>query len=219
MEEALTDALQGAERVRKIVHALRTLARVQVDPPKRLDLHATMDHALEVLDPALRQRARIVKDYGPPMRVLGDETRLSQVFLHLIANAIQAIPAGQPERNEIHLVTRRAEDGRAIIEVRDSGHGIAPEHLRRIFDPFFTTKEVGEGTGLGPLHLPLHHRGHERRAAGGERAGPGLHLPDPPALAPGGHSRCRGHDCLTGPVEIYRYSWLSREFYFCQETV
>jgi len=149
VEEALADALQGAERVRKIVHALRTLARVQVDPPKRLDLHATIDHALEVLDPALRQRARIVKDYGPPQAVLGDETRLSQVFFHLIANAIQAIPAEHPERNEIHLLTRRGADGRAVIEVSDSGHGIAPEHLPRIFDPFFTTKEVGEGTGLG----------------------------------------------------------------------
>ncbi|KFE68421.1 two-component regulator propeller domain-containing protein [Hyalangium minutum] len=149
VEDALADALQGAERVRKIVHALRTLARVQVDPPKKLDLHATIDHALEVLDPALRQRARIVKEYGPPQAVLGDETRLSQVFFHLIANAIQAIPAKHPERNDIHLVTRRAEDGRAIIEVRDRGQGIAPEHLSRIFDPFFTTKEVGEGTGLG----------------------------------------------------------------------
>jgi signal transduction histidine kinase len=149
VEEALADALQGAERVRKIVHALRTLARAQAEPPKRLDLHATIDHALEVLDPALRQRARIVKEYGPPQAVLGDETRLSQTFFHLIANAIQAIPAAHPERNEIHLLTRRDPDGRAVIEVRDRGHGIAPEHLPRIFDPFFTTKEVGEGTGLG----------------------------------------------------------------------
>jgi signal transduction histidine kinase/ligand-binding sensor domain-containing protein len=149
VEEALADALQGAERVRKIVHALRTLARAQREPPKRLDLHATIDHALEVLDPSLRQRARIVKEYGPPQAVLGDETRLSQVFFHLIANAIQAIPADHPERNEIHLLTRRGEDGRAVVEVRDSGQGIAPEHLPRIFDPFFTTKEAGEGTGLG----------------------------------------------------------------------
>jgi ligand-binding sensor domain-containing protein/nitrogen-specific signal transduction histidine kinase len=149
VEEALADALQGAERVRKIVHALRTLARAQVEPPKRLELHAMIDRALEVLDPALRQRARIVKEYGPPQAVLGDETRLSQVFFHLIANAIQAIPAEHPERNEIHLVTRQGEDGRAIIEVRDSGHGIAPEHLKRIFEPFFTTKAAGEGTGLG----------------------------------------------------------------------
>ncbi|HYI02056.1 sensor histidine kinase [Hyalangium sp.] len=149
VEEALADALQGAERVRKIVHALRTLARAQVEPPKRVELQAVLDHALEVMDKELRPRARVAKEYGPPQGVLGDETRLSQVFLHLLTNSIHAIPEGQPELHEIRVLTRQEADGRAIIEVRDSGHGIAPEHLPRIFEPFFTTKEAGEGTGLG----------------------------------------------------------------------
>jgi ligand-binding sensor domain-containing protein/signal transduction histidine kinase len=149
VEEALSDALQGAERVRKIVQALRTLARAQVEPPRRVELHATLDHALEMMDPELRSRARIVQEYGAPLAVLGDETRLSQVFHQLLINAAQAIPKGQPESHEIRITTYKDTDGRAVIEVRDSGHGIAPDVLPRIFDPFFTTKEAGEGTGLG----------------------------------------------------------------------
>jgi signal transduction histidine kinase/ligand-binding sensor domain-containing protein len=149
VEEALSDALHGAERVRKIVQELRTLARVQAEPPSRVELHAVLDRALGVLEQELRRRARLVKDYGAPQPVIGDEGRLGQVFLNLLVNALQAIPEGHPEHHEIRVTTRQAPDGRAVIEVRDTGQGIAPEILPRIFEPFFTTQEAGEGTGLG----------------------------------------------------------------------
>jgi signal transduction histidine kinase len=73
--------------------------------------------------------------------------RLGQVFVNLLVNAAQAIE----RKGEIWLSTR-AEDGQAVIRIRDSGRGISPEHLGKIFEPFFTTKEVGAGTGLG-LHV------------------------------------------------------------------
>jgi signal transduction histidine kinase len=180
VEEALADALQGADRVRKIVLALRTLARAQVEPPRRLDLHAVLDHALEVMDPELRRRARVMKDYGAPQAVLGDETRLSQAILQLLVNAAQAMPEETPASNEIHLITRQDKDGRTVIEVRDSGHGIAPELLPRIFEPFFTTKEAGEGTGL------VLGRQSRSRSASGLR-------PDTRVVLPA--ARGRGHQC------------------------
>jgi CheY-like chemotaxis protein len=70
-------------------------------------------------------------------------------------NAAQSIPEGRADRNEIRIVTRTAENGRAVIEVCDTGAGIPRDILPRIFDPFFTTKPVGVGTGLG---LSLCHR-------------------------------------------------------------
>jgi signal transduction histidine kinase/ligand-binding sensor domain-containing protein len=149
VDEALADALHGAERVRKIVQSLKTLARAQVEPPSWVDLHAVMDRTVEALEQELRRRARLVKDYGLSRPVLGDEGRLGQVFLHLLLNAAQAIPEGHPESHEIRLTTRRDDTGRAIIEVQDTGKGIAPEILSRIFEPFFTTREAGEGAGLG----------------------------------------------------------------------
>ncbi|MFY0526948.1 sensor histidine kinase [Archangium gephyra] len=87
-----------------------------------------------------------MRDYGEVPRVLGNPVQLAQVFTNLLVNAAQALPPGG---GEIRLVTRRLGDSVAVVEVRDTGCGIAVEHLERIFEPFFTTKEVGEGTGLG----------------------------------------------------------------------
>ncbi len=149
MEQALGEALQGAERVRRIVQDLRTFSRVAPAHPRRMELHAMLDSALSIADAEMRHRARVVKDYGPVPPVLADETRLGQVFLNLLVNAAQAIPAGRADANEIRITTRQDEQGRAVVSVRDTGTGIPPEVLSRIFEPFFTTKPVGVGTGLG----------------------------------------------------------------------
>ncbi|MBI3076594.1 MAG: response regulator [Deltaproteobacteria bacterium] len=76
-----------------------------------------------------------------------DGPQLQQVFLNLVNNGHQAIVAsGRPGT----LTIQTEADGEVIrIRIRDTGPGIAPEHLERIFDPFFTTKPAGQGTGLG----------------------------------------------------------------------
>lgn len=76
--------------------------------------------------------------------VSGDEGQLQQAVIALATNAIDAMPDG----GRLTLSARQA-DGRVLVEVSDTGVGIAPENLTKIFDPFFTTKEVGRGTGLG----------------------------------------------------------------------
>jgi CheY-like chemotaxis protein len=73
----------------------------------------------------------------------------------MLTNAMQALPEGDAARHEIRVVGRRMAPGSVVIEVRDSGRGIAPEHIPRLFEPFFTTKPAGAGTGLG---LPICHR-------------------------------------------------------------
>jgi signal transduction histidine kinase len=149
VELALAETLQGADRVRRIVQDLRTFSRLTPAHPVRVELHTVLDSALTIADAQLRHRARVVKDYGPVPPVLADETRLGQVFLNLLMNAAQAIPASSPHAHEIRVTTRQDEQGRAVVSVRDTGAGIPPEVLPRIFEPFFTTKPVGEGTGLG----------------------------------------------------------------------
>jgi CheY-like chemotaxis protein len=97
----------------------------------------------------IRHRARLVKAYQPVPEVWANEARLGQVFLNLLINAAQAIPEGAADRNEICVRTRVDEQGRAVVEVQDTGAGI-PEDIRpRVLEPFFTTKPLGEGTGLG----------------------------------------------------------------------
>jgi CheY-like chemotaxis protein len=69
--------------------------------------------------------------------------------VNLLVNAAQAIREGRADENEIAVSTWTDDAGWAVVEVRDTGEGIAPEHLPRIFDPSFTTKPQGSGTGLG----------------------------------------------------------------------
>ena len=64
-------------------------------------------------------------------------------------NAVQALESCARERSEITVRTSTDEKGFAVIEISDTGVGIAPQHLNKIFDPFFTTKPVGLGTGIG----------------------------------------------------------------------
>jgi ligand-binding sensor domain-containing protein/signal transduction histidine kinase/CheY-like chemotaxis protein len=149
VEQALAEALMGADRVRRIVQDLKTFSRVQPEHPRRVDLHAVLDLALSFADAEVRHRARVVKHLGPVPVVFGDETRLGQVLLNLIINAAQAIPAGHADQHEIRITTYQDARGHAVVEVSDTGSGIAPEVLPRIFEPFFTTKPVGVGTGLG----------------------------------------------------------------------
>ncbi|MFL5352722.1 two-component regulator propeller domain-containing protein [Archangium sp.] len=147
--QALEEALQGADRVRRIVADLKTFSRSGPGNRKQVDVHRVLELSLTLAEGRIRPRARVVKDYGAPPAVLADETRLGQVFLNLLINAAQAIPEGHAHQHEIRLTTGVDSHGRALVAVSDTGAGIPPEVQPRIFEPFFTTKEVGEGTGLG----------------------------------------------------------------------
>jgi len=149
LAEALRDASEGAGRVRHIVWGLKTFSRGDEETTQALDVRPVLESALSVCFNEVRHRARVRRELGEVARVVANEARLGQVFLNLLVNAAQAIPDGQLERHEIALRTFADEKGRVVVEVSDTGSGIAPEHLERIFDPFFTTKPVGVGTGLG----------------------------------------------------------------------
>ncbi|MGA6924910.1 MAG: ATP-binding protein, partial [Desulfosarcina sp.] len=85
-----------------------------------------------------------------PISVLADPSRLQQVLLNLFNNAIDAITEKSGSAGGlIQVAVGRGDNGMAVIDVSDSGLGIAPENMEKIFAPFFTTKPVGKGTGLG----------------------------------------------------------------------
>ena len=147
--EALDEARHGAERIRRIVRGLKTFSRADEERRVAVELQPLIELSINMTFNEIRHRARLVKDFGKTPAVDADESRLSQVFVNLLINAAQAFGDGNIDDNEIRVVTWTDERGRAVVEVRDNGAGIAVEHRGRIFDPFFTTKPVGVGTGLG----------------------------------------------------------------------
>jgi PAS domain S-box-containing protein len=143
------EAMQGVDRIRAIVRGLMLFSRADMDRRATLDLHRVLELAIGITSNEIRHRARLVRNYGTPPAVEGNEARLGHVFINLLVNAAEAIPDGYADRNEITITTRVDDAGWAVVEIRDTGDGIPPEVQGRIFDPFFTTKPVGKGTGLG----------------------------------------------------------------------
>ena len=149
LEDLVIEAREGAERVRKIVRGLKTFSRADDEHRGVMDVRPALELAINMSFNEIRHRARLVKDYGQIPLVEADDARLGQVFINLLVNAAQAIPTGNAEGNEIRIVTSTDAQGRAVVDITDTGPGI-PEAVRaRIFEPFFTTKSVGVGTGLG----------------------------------------------------------------------
>lgn len=111
-------------------------------------LHGVIDGALEILFPAIRKNDVTLHVQLTPenIELLANHVLLQQVIVNLLGNAIHAI-----EGCEVRTISINGfESGeKAIIEVKDSGPGIAQEHLSKIFDPFYTTKQSGRGLGLG----------------------------------------------------------------------
>lgn len=169
IDELIADAFEGAERIRGVVRDLLEVARPSAPARSAVDVHELLDATLRVVQRDLEQRAELALDYRATARAVGERAKLGQVFLNLIANAIDACSADTAQR--IAVRTRDLEDG-IEIEIEDSGPGIAPEIEADLFTPFFTTKHAG-GTGLGLFisrEIVLQHHGtlgFRSRAGGG----------------------------------------------------
>ena len=149
LAELAVEAQAGAERIRSIVLGLKTFSRAEDERRQVIDLPTVLDLSIGMVFHEIRSRAALVKDYGETPRVDADQARLAQVFINVLLNAVQALPDEPAVAHEIHVATRTDTLGRAVVEIRDTGSGIAPALLDRVFEPFFTTKAVGRGTGLG----------------------------------------------------------------------
>ncbi|MCC6812179.1 MAG: response regulator [Deltaproteobacteria bacterium] len=145
--DALEDAQQGSERIRKIVAQMRDFSRGDNERLELVSVREVVESALALVSNEVRHRARVELRLGEVEQVLANRGKLGQVVVNLLMNAAQAIE-GNAADNSITVATRMIERN-VEIEVSDTGIGIPPDVLSRIFDPFFTTKPIGVGTGLG----------------------------------------------------------------------
>ncbi|MBN2494115.1 MAG: HAMP domain-containing protein [Deltaproteobacteria bacterium] len=112
-----------------------------------MDLNELLDSTISMVEKSCAQEGiEIVRDYCQEVpSVLGNRTKMQQVFLHLMNNSRIAMPQG----GRLAVSTRSVEGKVVRVSVADTGKGIAPENLDKIFEPFFTTKDNWEGEGLG----------------------------------------------------------------------
>jgi PAS domain S-box-containing protein len=147
--DSLLEAQQGMMRIRDIVRNLMTFSQGTVESRTLVDVRSVVEASIQMALHEIVHRACLLRDLGPVPPVEANEARLGQVFLNLIANAAQAIPEGDARAHQVRVATHTDDAGNAVIEVGDTGVGIAPDGVGKVFDPFFTSKAPGEGVGLG----------------------------------------------------------------------
>ncbi len=131
-------------RLAKLVKSLRSFARLDEASYKVVDLHKGLDDTLTLLEHSFRGRITIEKNYGDVPRVPCFPAELNQVFMHLIANAVEATK----EEGKITIRTF-ADQNQAVIRIADTGGGIPLEKMDRLFEPNFKTEGTRVRTSLG----------------------------------------------------------------------
>ncbi|MEH2371494.1 MAG: ATP-binding protein [Nostoc sp.] len=158
----LTSMQVGTERIEQIILSLRNFSRLDESERKLVDIHEGIDSTLVILQSRLQnhqigESINIIKEYGELPQVECYAGLLNQVFMNILANAIDAIqeslvishPSWLRDKAKICIHTELTDDKQVIIRICDNGLGIPESIQKQLFDPFFTTKPVGKGTGLG----------------------------------------------------------------------
>lgn len=161
MSDYLTQVLKSAERATDLVRQILTFSRQTEKEKKPVRMSILVKEACKFLKASLPSTIELRQTIqAPDALVMGDPTQIHQIIMNLCTNAHYAMKdtGGVLEINldTVHITNeeflRRYELKRGVyvrMTVRDTGGGIAKEHIDKIFDPYFTTKSVGEGTGLG----------------------------------------------------------------------
>jgi len=145
-ESVLSVMPSEIERMRLILEGLSDYSRSKEIKLENTDIISIVEKVLAILNYEIKKPGITVKKDFPSsgqLIALGDKNRLSQVFLNIIANALQSM-----EKNGTLEISARHEENSAIISVSDNGKGIPEENLSKMFEPFFSTRESGIGLGL-----------------------------------------------------------------------
>lgn len=160
----------GTERIREIVLGLRNFSRLDEAELKKVDIHQGIDNTLMLLQHHLQDKnghtaIQVIKEYRQLPLVKCYPGQLNQVFMNILANAIDALEDKRSflssqkqgiimgnssiQNPQIHIRTDVVDEKWVVIAIADNGLGMTEEVTSKLFDPFFTTKPVGKGTGLG----------------------------------------------------------------------
>lgn len=174
--DALGDAMHGTDQINGVIKRLQRLNQLNKSSktPTVFQLRRTLDTAIDILHTPLKRLVQIdIRDEAQSAIIEGSFTQLTQLFIHLINNALEAAKSKNPAQNLLR-VTLRIQGKQVVVIVEDNGHGLTDETKDKAFEPFFTT-HVNDHSGLGlPLcmHICLKHQGSielDHREEGGAR--------------------------------------------------
>lgn len=148
----------ASERIKELVNGLRTFSHMGETTKKETSIHECIDNTLLLMKSRLKYGIEVVKNYGeiPPVNCYSGQ--LSQVFMNIISNAIDALEDKQSREKaqgsplqtpRLTITTSILNSQEVSIKIADNADGIPPEVQEKIFDMFFTTKSAEKGTGLG----------------------------------------------------------------------
>ncbi|MDN4071510.1 ATP-binding protein [Fictibacillus terranigra] len=144
-DEYTTIMLTEINRMNRILEEYMQLARVKQFTYEEVDLSGLVKETLLLMEAfASLSNISIKNGIQDDCRIRGDSNSLKQVFINLIKNAVEASPKG----SQVEVSVKRISEGYAIIEVKDEGHGLDKDQLKKLGEPFFTTKDKGTGLGL-----------------------------------------------------------------------
>ena len=163
LTKIITSMKIGTDRICEIVLSLRNFSRMDEAASKSVSIHEGIDSTLMILQHRLNPHSNypaieVIKNYGQLPLVACYPGQLNQVFMNLLANAIDTLEEARAQRtvqenndrpSQITVQTSMLDSQWVEIVIADNGKGVPQDIQKRIFDPFFTTKEIGKGTGMG----------------------------------------------------------------------
>lgn len=145
----LSEVEDGLSRVKKLVEDINYLAHPGTGERTQVEIKDIINTAIRLTSNSHKHSITILENYEHRNRLTCAPSKISQVFINIIMNAIQAIKGSRDDNSGKIIFNTKEYDNSFEISVSDNGHGISKENLSRVFEPFFTTKKAGEGTGLG----------------------------------------------------------------------
>jgi PAS domain S-box-containing protein len=145
-----TRVVADARRAAEVIARTRAMAGRRVPEPEYMMINSVLEEAIAFLRHELQtQRIELVLDLcSPSPHIRADRVQLQQVIVNLTVNAIQAMALANSAKRQLIIRSAEGDGGTVVVAVKDSGPGIAPNHLEHLFDSFFTTKPGGMGMGL-----------------------------------------------------------------------
>ncbi|MFH1076272.1 MAG: ATP-binding protein [Pseudomonadota bacterium] len=149
IDKLIFESEEGANRIKKIVSALKEFSHIGAADPEPTDVNACIENALYIVWNHLKYKVKVIKVLEDLPKILSYPQKLGQALMNLFVNAADAISEHGEIRIESGLCCHDVCNPHILIKISDTGSGIPKDILPKIFDPFFTTKPVGKGTGLG----------------------------------------------------------------------